>query len=287
MKILILAPHHTAHPHLPHVANEAAAASNEHPGSKLLAGQVGERDVANAAGPGGFDMFWLATHVVDSDVLLSDSILPADNLITYIKASGAATVFLNTCSSVAIAQRIVDETDAHAITTVSDLPDEHAMATGILFARQLATLGDPRQAYERSKPARNKIYLFLQNAHPKPTFKPRTPRKRGGQPGNKNAMSHGVYAKSLHTEPDLRDLMSAGLEHEIGMLRARIRRVLELGTDLEDLDATTAHLDALGNASVRLATLLRTQRLLTPAQSNDVAKVIGDALSAVVKEMQL
>jgi hypothetical protein len=291
MRILIIAPHH---PTLPNVANEAAAASNAHPGSTLLAGVVVERDIAKATEIGGFDLVWLATHGDGEQVLLSGSTLPADGLITYIAASGARTVYLNTCNSVAIAQRLVDETPASVIATIGDIDDGTAMRTGILFAGQLAALQDPRQAYERSKPARNHSYVYLQNARqtppaPAPASKPKAPRKRGGQPGNSNAVTHGFYSRHF-TEPEAADLaaiLADGIDDEIALMRVHMRRVMALASGEENLDTATHLLDTLGTASTRLATLLRTKRLLTPAQGNDVAKAIGDALTAVVKEMQL
>jgi hypothetical protein len=287
MRILIIAPHH---PDLPSVASEAAAASNAHPGSTLLAGHVSEQDIATASAVGGFDLVWLATHGTEDHIMLSNSILPADALITYIAASGAPLVFLNTCTSIVIAQRLVDETPATVIATVVPVPDATAMRTGILFASQLASLKDPRVAYDRSKPARNHTYIYLQNARqPTPTPKPRTPRKRGGQPGNTNAVTHGYYAKLL-TQPEAADLgafVGDGIDNEIGLMRVYIRRLLELADGEEDLKTALIRLEGLGNASIRVAKLLRTKRLLTPNEGNDVAKAIGEALQAVVKEMQL
>lgn len=289
MRILIVAP---SHPTLPDIAAEAAAASNAHPGSILLAGKVSEDDIATRACLGGFDMVWLATHGTSEAIQLSGkATLSAEALTTYINASGAGLVLINSCNSVHLAQQLVDSTPASVIATIQDIPDELAMRTGALFAAQLATLGDARAAYERAKPGRNHTYIYLQNARTAAITKPapKTTRKRGAQAGNNNALKHGFYSRHF-TAPetaDLADMMADGIDDEIAMLRVATRRVMALATDEQDLATACDLLDTLGTASTRLATLLRTKRLLSPAQGNDVARAIGDALTAVVKEMQL
>jgi len=70
---------------------------------------------------------------------------------------------LNTCASNVLGLRIIDETPADVICTVSENPDPDAMRTGVLFARLLARLGTPRMAYERSKPGGNRNFAYLEN----------------------------------------------------------------------------------------------------------------------------
>lgn len=314
MRILIIAPTHATLPSLHHAAREAAAAANAHPGSKLLLGDVAEEDIHHQAGAGAFDLMWLATHAAGEHLVLSNSTLHVDRLIPLIRASGAPAVYLNTCDSVTIGQRIVEQTQASVICTIgSEIGDAAAMTTGSLFASMLAaTDGDIRSAYERSKPSPNDHYLFLANAKPapaaaKPTAKPtpskRKPpaqpqipsgRKRGGQPGNLNALKHGIYARNVRPAEvsDLDLLIEAtGLADEIGVMRVNIRRLLDQTRDEReplDLPTTAIVLDHIGTASIRLASLLKTQRLIDPEQKgNDVARAIGDAIGAIAKEMQL
>lgn len=289
MRALIIAPHH---PDLPNVAAEVAAVSNAHPGH-LLQGQVDERDIAQAVAPGGYDLFWCCTHSTRDGILLNNGILPASRLITYITASGASIVMLNTCESIHLAAQIVDATTASVIATISDLPDTLAATTGALFARQLAQLGDPRAAYQRSKPGQNRTYVYLQNPATTPpkieTITP-PPRKRGAQPRNKNALKHGYYATTFDPGEiaDLTTLMSDGIDDEIYAMRVHFRRVLALAREQSlSLDEATRLLDAAGRASTTLATLLRTKRLISPNSANDTATAISDAIAAIARELNL
>lgn len=159
MSVLMIAPSRSD---LPNVATEAAAVVNAL-GGKLLQGTVAERDVRDACSHGRSDGIWFATHTICDRVLLSEDSLSEAALVAYVAASGASWCFLNTCQSIALGQRIIDETSADVICTVSANPDPDAMRTGVLFARQLALLGDPRAAYERSKPGGNRLYVYLEN----------------------------------------------------------------------------------------------------------------------------
>jgi len=298
MRALILAPHH---PNLPDVAAEAATVANAHIGSVLLQGKVTEKDLAQAVAPGKFELFWLCTHGHRDGVLLSDGILDAAKLITYAAASGACTVVLNTCESIHLAAQIVDSTPASVVATIQDLPDAQAAATGALFASQLAATEDPRQAYERSKPGHNRTYVYLANAtaRPKTTRRkststdpaPATPsRKRGAQPKNRNALKHGFYAAVFDPAElsDLETLMTAGIDDEIHAMRVHFRRVMQLAADRDlTYDEAASLLDTAGRASTTLATLLRTKRLISPDTGSDTARAIGDALTAIARELQL
>jgi hypothetical protein len=163
MSVLMIAPTRSD---LPNVAIEAAAVVNAL-GGTLVQGPVTERDVRDAASAGGFEGIWFATHagIVEGKtrVLLTDESLSEESVVAYVAASGASWCFLNTCASNVLGLRILDETLADVICTVSELPDPAAMRTGVLFARQLALLGDPWSAYQRSKPGGNRQYNFLVN----------------------------------------------------------------------------------------------------------------------------
>ncbi len=114
-----------------------------------------------------------------------------------------------------------------------------------------------------------------------------TQRKRGGQPGNKNALKHGFY--SPHFKPteaaDLETLEDdSNLTSEIHMMRVIIRRVFEQAQACPDLETWAAVLGSLGAASTRLAGLLRTQKLLDGGGS-DVADALSQALKEVTSEI--
>lgn len=164
MSVLMIAPTHS---NLPNVAREAAVVVNAL-GGKLLQGQVTEKDVQDAASEGGFDGIWFATHAGvtpegDIRVLLSGESLSEAAVVAYVAASGASWCFLNTCQSNVLGLRIIDETPADVICTVSANPDPDAMRTGVLFARLLAQIGTPRAAYERAKPGGNRNFVYLEN----------------------------------------------------------------------------------------------------------------------------
>lgn len=94
-------------------------------------------------------------------------------------------------------------------------------------------------------------------------------RKRGAQPGNKNALKHGFYAS--HFNPNeissLKNVRN-GLEDEINMLRLSMQRLITLST-AEESDASEWQktLQALGLASQRLAKLVKTHQELTGEQN--------------------
>lgn len=298
MRILIFNPPTT--PRLPSAAREVSKVINAHPGSVLLQGDdVNEQDLADAIEEGiedaGFDMIWLVAHCNQDGLHLPNALITAEALTSYVASSGATLVYLNTCSSIYLAQLIVDATHASVIATIADVPDRVAMRTGLLFAKQLATLDDPRQAYEKSKPGQNRTYVYLQNSHTHPGGKKELPettpgrKKRGAQPGNRNALQHGFYSRQFRIDEtnDLDTILTDGLDDEIAMLRVATRRVLELAVDNEDLTTATELLSSLGHASTRLASLLKTKRLIAPDRQHDLTRSISDALAAVVKELQL
>lgn len=164
MSVLIIAP---TRADLPDVAIEAAEVANAL-GGRLVQGVVTERDVRDAATEGGYDGIWFATHAgltAEGKVMvaLSTELLSEEAVVSYVSASGATWCFLNTCASNVLGLRIIDETPADVICTLSANPDPEAMRTGFLFARLLARIGTPRAAYERAKPGGNRNFAYLEN----------------------------------------------------------------------------------------------------------------------------
>lgn len=160
MTVLVIAPYRAD---LPNVSTEAAAVVNAL-GGQIIQGPVTEREVRDAASTGRFDGIWFATHSnCDRLWLAGDESLSESSLVAYVAASGASWCFINTCQSIGLGQRIIDETQADVICTVAAAPDPDAMRTGVLFARQLQLLGNVRDAYERSKPGGNRLYVYLEN----------------------------------------------------------------------------------------------------------------------------
>jgi len=129
-------------------------------------------------------------------------------------------------------------------------------------------------------------------------------RKKGGQPGNTNALRHGFYSRKFQ-ELEAADLdqIRAGMVDEIAMLRVSIRRVFDHSTDLAEaieqlkqelisrtgtdsdnsqafskLNVLSSALSTLGIATTRLAHMLRTQQFLDGGSDDPLEELILEAL---------
>ncbi|RPI23015.1 MAG: hypothetical protein EHM70_23070 [Chloroflexota bacterium] len=112
-------------------------------------------------------------------------------------------------------------------------------------------------------------------------------RKRGGQPGNANALKHGFYSRRFKSG-EVQDLETAnpnGLKDEIAMLRVATRRVMDLADGLDTLDEAIVVLRALGLAASRLAGLLKTQKALSGPAGDGANQAISDALGEIAREL--
>lgn len=132
-------------------------------------------------------------------------------------------------------------------------------------------------------------------------------RKKGGQPGNTNALRHGFYSRKFQ-ELEAADLdkIRAGLVDEIAMLRVSIRRVFDHSTDLAEaieeikrdlieksatdgdnsqafskLNVLSSALSTLGIATTRLAHMLRTQKFLDGGSDDPLEELILEALETM------
>ena len=113
-------------------------------------------------------------------------------------------------------------------------------------------------------------------------------KKRGGQPGNNNALKHGFYASRFTPtdRQDLEDYDFTGLVDEVILLRVYIRRIIEQSANLTKLEDSLTVLRALSIASTTITRLLRTQRLdLTPMEKRSYYtsnRLFSEALAAVM-----
>ena len=116
--------------------------------------------------------------------------------------------------------------------------------------------------------------------------RPASTRRRGGQPGNTNALKHGFYSRAFKSGElaDLDAILAEGLQDEIAMLRLTTRRVIEFINEFETPKEAVATLGALGLAATRLAGLMRTQKILAGQEQNTSA-ALSQALGEVVKEL--
>ena len=117
--------------------------------------------------------------------------------------------------------------------------------------------------------------------------KPMGKRKRGGQPGNTNALKHGRYARSVPPSAgkNTPDLNFANLETEISMLRTTTRQIFELVGQAVDIDQMIKLLGALGLASIRTSRLLKSQKEL--GNGGQALNLIEAALRDVLPDWNL
>ncbi len=112
-------------------------------------------------------------------------------------------------------------------------------------------------------------------------------RKRGGQKGNLNALSHGFYSRHMQAIElgDLDVAVSAGLDDEIAMLKVTTRRLFALAS-MKTLDNGIAIAGALGACAIRLAGMMRIRKAMG-GEEDAAATAINQALTEVMKEMHL
>ncbi len=110
--------------------------------------------------------------------------------------------------------------------------------------------------------------------------------KRGGQPGNLNALKNGFYSRCFR-ELENADLQATGhsLKDEIRMLRVLIRRMFDLASHEDgELEQMADCLNTLGMASSRLAALLRTEQKLN-VEHNDLTDSLNQALAETIQAL--
>ena len=108
-----------------------------------------------------------------------------------------------------------------------------------------------------------------------------TTRKRGGQPGNRNAIKHGAYSTYFKRSEitTLDQSRQNGMQDEIDMLRVLMRRVVARLDPEATLEETVDALRALSVAVVGLNRLFRTQLMVAP--SSGLADFLRDALEDI------
>jgi hypothetical protein len=124
----------------------------------------------------------------------------------------------------------------------------------------------------------------LPNTNPSPP-----PRKRGGQPGNRNAVKHGFYSRSWKYR-DLKGLDQVdpvGLADEIALLRVCIRRLAESFTPDLPQDQQICFVRTLSQATHALNRMIRTQQITAPDEETELRQVLDRAINEVTQELGL
>ena len=115
-------------------------------------------------------------------------------------------------------------------------------------------------------------------------------KKRGGQPGNTNALKHGFYTKnfSLAERRGLQAVEGVVLGDEIKLLRVLIRRFAEQiqGSQDVSLNESAQHLAVISEAMLRLASLLRTDNMLGGSEYDTIGASLSRAMNSVLEEMR-
>ena len=110
-----------------------------------------------------------------------------------------------------------------------------------------------------------------------------TKRKRGAQPGNSNALKHGLYARYF-TRAEMDALKNQTvLDAEIEMLRVAIQRLFSRTVDVDE-KTLAASLNALARASASLARIIETNQRIR-GQDNGFLEAINLAVSRINKEL--
>ena len=110
-----------------------------------------------------FDIIHYAGHASRDGIQITDGILDGPSLVQISKTVNAQLVFLNGCETVELGQMLVDEHIPVVICTLRSVSDAIARETSQLFYKAFAQTGDPRAAYNMSKPPIKGGYSILTN----------------------------------------------------------------------------------------------------------------------------
>jgi hypothetical protein len=107
-------------------------------------------------------------------------------------------------------------------------------------------------------------------------------RKRGAQPGNKNALTHGFYSKTFAPaeDRDIDAIRQISLDSEIDMLRVSIRRIFELTAGVSDPLQAVRYVHVLTRAVTSLDHLVIRQHALHNTRTD-----LDDSLREALDEL--
>jgi len=115
-------------------------------------------------------------------------------------------------------------------------------------------------------------------------------RKRGGQAGNKNALVHGQYSERL-SESDLALIAELSkvdptdMSAEIAAMRFVLYRAVASLGKRRKMEEILEHATVVSEAGVRLARVLRVQRILIGESAEALAGAFAGALREIGEEL--
>ena len=112
------------------------------------------------------DVLWFSGHGTDTGIQLSSEVVRYETLAPIVRDLAPSLVFVNTCDSYQTALVVNEITGATVIATATEADDLQAYVTGTRLAQLLADGESYRAAYERSKPAHNRLYMYLEGKGP-------------------------------------------------------------------------------------------------------------------------
>jgi hypothetical protein len=97
------------------------------------------------------------------------------------------------------------------------------------------------------------------------------PRQRGAQPGNLNALKHGFYSRYFKANEieAIQGMQDDDLRQEIAALRVIIRRIIQLSSDIDDVNTGLRLLSTLSAAAAQLSGLVKVQSLIQQSGTED------------------
>ena len=114
----------------------------------------------------------------------------------------------------------------------------------------------------------------------------------GAPKGNTNALKHGFYSRRFRQQ-DIYDLDALSgselpsLGSELALLRVALSRTFEQAQNGGEDTDWTDYLADIGLAATRVASLLRTQKILNGDYATDARKIILSAIAEVARAKNL
>jgi hypothetical protein len=129
-------------------------------GAELMSDNVTFRALVNKLAERKWRYVFFAGHGTPDGIELEDGPISPSSLVQLIKSNPPELLVINTCSSIDIAVRVMEDAGVPCIGTIIDIPDRDAYVTISQLARALARGLDVATAYDLSRPSRERLYTY-------------------------------------------------------------------------------------------------------------------------------